>query len=569
MADDARRTAFDALAPEGERDDAMRQLAAAYGPRGGDLLPPAVVQSLMHDMAMLKAQKVIPFPQERARMPARAGMQSSDLDEGQIAMAGDFYEPPGLLTPEMARRMVDGTPILTAIVMTRQRQVSRFCGVSEDDGLGFSIRHVDAKHELSDEEEASIRRLNRFFANCGWEWNPRKRKALKRTSFPALMAKLVRDTLTLDRAVIEVEDKRDKALGMDGLYAVDGGTFRLCPPGGFRGDPSIYGLQVVNGRIETLYPAESIIFEARNPRADVRFGDYGYSELETLVQTVTGFLNAMNLNVAGFDKNSIPKGMLHLVGEYGDDELASFRRYWTAMLRGAANAWQLPIMASKDPQGKAQFERFGVEFNEMYFGKWMTFLTSLACGVYSMDPNEINFESFTNGTSSLSGSDTEEKLAASKDKGLRPLLTYFEGIFTDYVVQDFGEKYCFRFIGLDPRDEARDWEGRKLVLTVDELRARMNEPPHPDKTLGGAPLNPALIGLYQQSVQPQGQDFGGGGGDFGEPEDGGADAGGDEAGADDPAQDGPQGDMPEDAGPGGQPAADFGKALAPIFAVGA
>ncbi len=63
----------------------------------------------------------------------------------------------------------------------------------------------------------------------------------------------------------------------------------------------------------------------------------------------------------------------------------------------------------------ASFERFVVEYNEMYFSKWMTFLTSIICPIFAMSPSEINFDSLTYGSSSaLSGSDTSEKLVASK-----------------------------------------------------------------------------------------------------------------------------------------------------------
>lgn len=587
MADDPRAVAFSPTAPEHERTDALRELTRAHMPTEADIIPPATIAEMQAGLDMLKAARVIPFPSERTRAPAASGRQSVSLDEMQVAMAGDYYDPPSVLSPDVARRMVDQTPILSALIMTRQRQVARFCNLSEDDGLGFAIRHVDPKHSLAPEEEASIRRLTGFFRHCGWEWSPRKRKALGRDGFHAFMMKLTRDSMTLDRAPIEVEMKRDRSLGIDGLYAIDGATFRLCPPGqGYRGDRSIYALQVINGRIATAYDADSVIFEARNPRADVRFGDYGFSELDVLVQTVTGFLNAMTLNISGFQRNTIPKGILHLFGEYSDSDLASFKQYWGAMLRGAENAWVAPVMVSRDPQGKAQFEKLGVEFNEMYFGKWMTFLASIICAVFSMDPSEINFESFTNGTSSLSGDDTAEKLAASKDKGLRPLLSYFEDLFSDYIVAEFGEKYCFRWVGLDPKDEAREWEARKMVLTVDELRARLGEEKHPDETIGNAPLNPSLIGLYQQSIQPQGQDFGNAPGDFGMPgggpgegpggdgeEDQGEageqgmgeqpEAGPDDAQADRPAVPAPPGRAPEDEG------LDFGKALPTIYTLGA
>jgi hypothetical protein len=42
------------------------------------------------------------------------------------------------------------------------------------------------------------------------------------------MAKSVRDTLTMDAAPIETEFKRARDLGLDGFYAVDGASVRLC-----------------------------------------------------------------------------------------------------------------------------------------------------------------------------------------------------------------------------------------------------------------------------------------------------------------------------------------------------
>jgi hypothetical protein len=585
MADDMRATSINPAAPESERTDALAQMMRAHMPTASDLIPEDVVADLQHSLELMKAAKVVPFPTDRARPSGighNSGMQSSWLDELSIVRQGDYYDPPTMLSPEMARRVVDQTPILSAIVMTRQRQVARFCAPSEDGGLGFTIRHVDLKHELSDSERADTEKLIGFFHHSGWETKPRERRRLRRRPFAQVMAMLTRDTLTLDAAPIELEAKRDRKLGLSGFYAVDGASIRLCPPDGYRGDPDIYAVQVIDQRVVTTYTLDDLIYEPRNPRADVRFGDYGFSELEVLIATATGFLNAMKLNAAGFEKNAIPKGVLQLFGEYSREDLAAFKRYLQAMVKGVDNAFGLPVLVNKDPQGKAVFERFGVEFNEMYFAKWMTFLTSLACAVYAMNPSEINFESFTNGTSSLSGDDTAEKLAASKDKGLRPLLSYFENLFTDWIVEEYNPKYCFRWVGLDPKDEAREWEARKLVLTVNELRAEIGQEPHEDDTIGNAPLNPSLIGLYQQSIQPTGEDFGQGAPDFGNP-DGEGEPGqggppGAEGGEDGEPMGGGQQDMPppgevpgtRQAGPppGEDAGLDFGKAMPPIYAIG-
>jgi hypothetical protein len=217
------------------------------------------------------------------------------------------------------------------------------------------------------------------------------------------MAKFVRDSLTMDSAPIETEMRRDPRLGIDGFYAVDGGTIRLCTEQGYEGDDSIFAVQVVQGRISAAYNYDQLIYEPRNPRP--RWCPrLWHPRPELLIRVVTGFLNAMTLNIKGFDSNAIPKGMLHLTGDYDENDINAFKRYWNSQVKGINNAWTLPVMVSKDQESKASFEKFGEGFNEMYFSKWMTFLTSMICAIYGMSPAEINFDSFTGGsTSALSG----------------------------------------------------------------------------------------------------------------------------------------------------------------------
>lgn len=523
MSDQAANVAFDGNAPQEERTEALGQLQKSAAPAMSDLIPASEVQPVI-DYINAQAEEerfakainpnVVPFPSNISRNRQR-GMQSVELDEWQVNTNGEYWERPTSLGFDSLRLMVDQTPILNAVVMTRVRQVQRFCRIAEDksEAPGFEIKHVDQQHQLSAAEQESIQLLNRFMLNCGWEFSPRRRKALRRDSFSQFMAKATRDSLVLDSIGIETEWKRNKNLGFDGFYAVDGATIRLCTEQGYRGDDEIFALQVVQGRISTAYSYEDLIYEPRNPRSDVRVSGYGLPETELLVRVVTGYLNAMTYNIKGFDNNAIPKGLLHLTGNYGDGEITAFKRYWNSMVKGVNNAWALPVMVSKDQESKASFEKFGIEFNEMYFSKWMTFLTSIICAIYGMSPSEINFDSFSGGNSSpLSGSDTAEKLAASKDSGLRPLLSYFENLFSDYIIGEFSDKFAFRWTGLDPADQQQKFEKSKLVSTWNEMRAEegMEAIKGP---LGDAPLNPVLLPVWQAvngigQPEPEQPDFG-------------------------------------------------------------
>lgn len=501
--------------PTDERRGVLAEVMQQYHPSDSDVR--SVMEMIREDMAegeLMKAQRNVIMPNSGGR-----GMKSVEVDNMVVQVNGSFIERPGRMDFSAMRTLVDETPVLSAVVLTRIRQVQRFCRPQESGfGPGFTVRHRDRDHQLTDTERSSIQLLERFWENCGWEFDPRQRRLLRRDSFTQFMTKLVRDTLTMDSAAIETEFKRDKGLGIDGLYAIDGSTIRLCTEEGYEGNDQVIALQVVQGSIRTAYTVDDIIYEPRNPRSDIIAAGYGMGEVEMLVKVITGYLNALTYNNKYFDSNSIPKGVLHMTGNYSEQELAAFKRYWNALVSGVNNAWKVPVMTSKDQESRVAFEKFGADQNEMMFARWMTFLTSAICAVFGMDPAEINSDSFSAGASPLSGSDTSERLAASKDKGLRPLLSYFENLFTDYVVAGFGDKYCFRWTGLDEADEDKRWERAKLSMTWNEMRAEDGRDAI-DGPIGDAPMNPSLVGPWMQMTQQQDQgqeDFGNPDGDDGQ-----------------------------------------------------
>jgi len=529
MADQALSTAHNPAAPADERRSALSEAQKSVMPSSvTDMLPLVeFIQRQQEEQEFSKSlakPNIIPFP-SHAIATKQPGMQSVWLNDTYGNAMGEWRERWSSMNFDMLRGMVDQTPVLSSVILTRIRQVKRFCRVPDGGkGPGFQIRLKDPNAKLGNDEQQSVALLQDFFTHSGWEKNPRQRARLKRDNFSGLMSKLVRDSLVMDSAPIETEYKKDKRLGIDGLYAVDGATIRLANEVGYQGEDEIFALQVVDGNIRAAYTYDDLIYVPRNPRTDVLVGGYGMSETELLVRVVTGFLNAFTYNTKYFDSNSIPKGLLHLSGDYGEQDMAQFKRYWNSMVKGINNAWALPVMVSKNQESKASFENFGVEVNEIMFAKWMTFLTSIICAIYGIAPDEINFESFTAGTSSLSGSDTEEKLVNSKDKGLRPLLSHFEDVFSDYIVAEFGDKYVFRWTGLDEEDPKDRWEKDKTILTLNEARkAQGMEEVKGD--WGNAPLNPALIGVWQAENQAQQEDYGdpGAGGPPGadnEPQDG-------------------------------------------------
>jgi hypothetical protein len=535
MAETALSVAHADGAPQDERVDALREAQQSAMPSTVRDMGPIIefMRESYEEQDFAKSlsrANVIPFP-SRAVEKGRPGMQSVHINDTYGNAMGEWRDRWSSMSFDMLRGLVDQTPILSSVIFTRIRQVKRFCRVADGGkGPGFKIALKDPAQKLGADEHQSVALLQDFFTHSGWERNPRQRARLKRDNFSGLMAKLVRDSLTLDSAPIETEYKRRRSMGIDGLYAVDGATIRLANEIGYQGDDEIFALQVVDGNIRAAYTYDDLIYVPRNPRTDVMVGGYGLSEVELLVRVVTGFLNAFTYNTRYFDSNSIPKGLLHLTGDYAEQDMAAFKRYWNAMVKGINNAWTLPVLVSKNQESKAAFENFGVEVNEIMFAKWMTFLTSIICAIYGIAPDEINFESFTAGTSSLSGSDTEEKLVNSKDKGLRPLLTHFEDLFSDYVVSEFGDKYCFRWTGLDEESPETTWDKAKTLMTWNEARKTHLNLDAVEGDIGNAPLNPVLSGAYQAAQQAAQEDYGDPTAAGGQPPGGDEDAANEEAG---------------------------------------
>jgi len=592
MPDSASATAVDASAPAAERFDAQVDLH-----RSGlqNALVPAdevrpvidyIMDRMQTEREMMKStvggrndQNVIQGPwSKRKNAP---GPQSVILDDFTLFAQGQYWDRPGILGFDSMRSMVDQTPILNAIIITRIRQMKRFCRpMTARTRAGFMIEHIDDNVELGDEQQQSIKLLERFFANCGWEDDPRRRKRLKRDNLAQFMAKSIRDTLTMDAAPIETIFKRDRALGLDGFLAVDGATIRLCTEEGYEGDDEIFALQVIDGRVRTAYDYDQLVYEVRNPQSTVTACGYGYSETEMLIKVVTYLLNTMTYNASFFDKNSIPRGILTVMGNYDAADLSAFKRYWNTMVRGAQNAHNMPVLVSKDQESAAQFTEIGGQMEEMAFGKWMSFLTSIACAIYGVAPEEVSMESFATSKSALSGDDTDEKMVSANDKGFRPLVSHYEDVFSDFLIRPISPNYCFRFGGLDEEDAKQKFEARKLGQTWNEFRKGEGEDPIKGP-LGDMPMNQSFIPTWSAATgigQPEPEEE-----DFGDPAAQGGSGAGAQATQDDQTED-PHGGaeaITEDADPSGAgdagfgaPPAEMGKSftaadfgLLPVFAI--
>ncbi len=371
----------------------------------------------------------------------------------------------------------------------------------EEGAAGFRIQRKDGK-EHTDTDKNPVAELEQFILNSGDENDPCRRRRLRRDDLEGFVTKLVWDSLSADACPVELV--RTNGGRLTGYHALDFETVRLCSEAGYQGDDEVCAVQLLDATPYAAFTFDDILYEIRTPRTDLRAGGYGNAETEGIVRAITGYLDSITYNSAGISRSHVPRGILTVFGEYDQLQRAAFERQWRAMLSGPSNrATFVPTMFSKNKEGGAQWTPMD-QFDEMFFARWITLLVSICSAQHGIDPAEINFDSFSTRSAALGGkADTAEKLAASRDKGLVPLLRFVQKVMSKLVELRSNGRYTFRFVGIEPEDAEKKHERIKIASTVDEIRKMNGQDPHDDPMGGGAPANPSLMSIYLQKLQSQ------------------------------------------------------------------
>lgn len=447
-----------------------------------------------------------------------------------MSMSTGTRSKPTAMPYSTLRRMAN-VPAIAAIINTRLNQVARYARRPRfDSDMGFEIVLKDPKARMTDAARKRAMEIEDFFLKTGAIPN-RKRK----DNFNTFLRKITRDTLTLDAMVWE--NVPNLKGGMSEIWAVDAATIELVANApvsevhtlpvyvpqtraGFKLGGEIAYVQRINGQITAEYTEEEMAFAIRNPRTDINFTDFGLSELEVLVEIVTGILNGVHYNTTYFTHSHMPQGVLEIVGKYEDKHLEGFKRHWKQLTSGAAGKWATPVMALEEGSG-FKFTNFKNSNKDMEFNEFLEFLFNIASAVYQIDPNEVGFKSWTSNSGAMGKSDnTAEKIETSKDKGFIPLMNFLADTFNSEIVDRIDPEFEFNWIGVDEQDEDKKLERQEKLLSTGVKTVRMvwqeNDVDLDEvaKNYGGelpkwidAPANPQLIQVYMAEAglnQPQG-----------------------------------------------------------------
>lgn len=451
---------------------------------------------------IFKAQTYIKELQKREKTDSKSIL----VDPLLLDTAGGYKDKPFSLSYDVLRGMAK-THIVKSIIETRKEQVQSFCTPQKDKySTGFIIQKKrkwsmnQEEKKLTKQEENRIEDIITFLLSCGNTEN-----FWHADTFDVFVSKIVQDSLVLDQATFECV--RNRGGDLIEYFATDGATFRVADSYDddmrrtkeveVKGYTPSHVQVYQNNIIAEFYPWE-LCFGVRNPTTDIRLNGYGRSELEDMIHIVTAILNSDLYNANFFKVGSSPKGILKYTGNINANTVEDFKRQWQSQVAGVSNMHKIPIINAD----KLDFINTHVPNKDMEFSKYQEFLIKITCALYKIDPSEVGFPmSGSSDSKPMFEGNNEARLKYSRDKGLKPLLKRIEFWINKWIITQLDKDYELRFVGIEgEREEKDDLEDdiKRLsnFMTVDEIRARNNLKPMPDKN-GEMILNPT----YYQNVQ--------------------------------------------------------------------
>lgn len=442
------------------------------------------------------------------RQPTK--IQSVFFDPNDISGNGrGFKDSKGVLSFSVLRRMGD-IHIVKSIVSTRVEQIMNFMDFSEDEQKeGFTIRKKKSlfstgDEKLTNEDKKKISKIVDFLEKGGWtdKWD-------NVDSLQEFVSKIMSDSLTLDQLAFEMV--RNRMWELQKFRAVDASLIRFLDSVDprqregfeqyrFKGHLPRYCMvwdeMILHNPITKepiLYYPWELGFGIRNKTSDVRRNGYGVSELETLVNIITWILWGFSYNANFFSQGSQPKGFINIKNpNISNSTLQEFRQAWTQTMAGVYNSHRTPVINGIDLEW---VDLQKLSNRDMEFNEWIKFLIIMTCSVYRIDPSELGFN-FKESQQIFGQDGQRERLKHSREKGLKPLLIFLQGVITKYIVSELDENYEFAFTGIEVEDEEA-----QVKLDSEKLSSGMVAMQDIFKKYNGRDFNPEKDIILNQVYQ--------------------------------------------------------------------
>jgi hypothetical protein len=439
---------------------------------------------------------------EAAHAREQGTMVAEFVEANQTSgMLWDVQQPAG--SPWAVLRLVAAkvTPV-KAIVNRRVSQALSYADTphfrqGRSRAPGFVIEMSNPEEPCTDADRAQIRMLEMMMRETGF--CPPPESETPTTYQPGLdgfIAQVMPDRLILDQIAFRTwPSKRDPdRYPVVSFAAVDAGliyraTVRKAPVQNGVAKPipfnsvreNLRGRDVryvkfgaQTGRPEQQFTSDELTVAAQNVRTDELNHGYGWSETEQLLDEAMTWMYSLQYNSSRFRKDSLPRGLLSLVGKISEPQLKAFKLQWKQLLQGNDNRWNIPILRADPQQGTSVvWTPMDMSSRDMEYHQFMFMLAVFAHSIFGIHPEETGWEALSAIRPPLSQGSPEAKLNYSQDWGLRPLLRWLESVINRRIIWRLhpDRKFRFRFVGLGDYDE-----GAEIALITERLNAGLMTP---------------------------------------------------------------------------------------------
>ncbi len=431
------------------------------------------------------------------------------------------------LSNRMLRESAIRDTIISAIIRHRRTQIESFCSIPHTRfDTGFTLVRRDGK-DLENDDFEEVSKLMSWLYHCGdLDQTPTDDKSTMATQF----GMMCQDALTFGHVAIEkvrdgtgeglqrfrhapgesifhanrnMSDEQLKNLANAQLQGLNmGREGRVTPDNG-----DIKYLQVIDGKEVASFSDKTMAFKVFQPPSFVDNNGYSMSLVEACILSITRHLQAENYNSLFFTHGFAARGLLHLKGNVSQQNLQMFRNQFNSVINGNNNSWRTPIVAGLDD---VQWIPLAGSQRDMEYIQYTDHLIRTICAQAQIDPTEIGFEYLSRGTqqSTLNSPNNEWKLEASAERGLIPLLRFFEDIVNHDLMPEMSpklsDKYLFKFIGL--QGETKQQEITRLQAemsvhsTMNDLLRQVKKEPLLKDVGGDLPLNQLWWGMIKECM---------------------------------------------------------------------
>lgn len=414
---------------------------------------------------------------------------------------------------DLLRTLASRNVVLQAVMHTIINQVaSHFVRPMTEKSIGIKIRQKEKGKSLTVAAAKEAKRIEAILYQGGV---PRKNQETGETavwdshdedeadSLQVAVRKLIRDSLTIDRAYIVTEGSRSAKEPVLYWKHVDGALIRKV-------DTPSYQPQIRNGnngsddlsrrvkyvelapggdfRVDREYAWNEGYLSFRNPKCELLAHGYGSSEIEQCLAAVTGILYAMQANQDWFTEDHLPAGLINIFGNFKIDELEDMRAMLAGDVGVGGSIWRTPVLASQPVQGMPAASVTFTPFNpkesfDMVSRTYMELCVCLTAAVFQIAPEEFGFKAFGQ-AASLNEGNAEDKLQHSQHKGLLPKVLWLCDFFSRGIVERINPDFELVIQGLDAVYNPEQLAKAQLDLalmgigkTMNDLADQNDEPP--------------------------------------------------------------------------------------------